>query len=128
MTAVTRKPAFWITYAAASLVALIIAVRLFPLAIPIVSLDVKTSRDEAIAAARTLATRLHLAPEGARAVARFAHDATTQNYVELEGGGKPAFAALTQGDRYSPYWWEVRLFTLGTIDETVVRLKPDGAV
>ena len=74
--------------------------RLFPLAIPIVNLDIKMSRDEAIAAARTLATRLHLAPAGARVAARFAHDATTQNYVELEGGGKAAFAALTQGDRY----------------------------
>jgi len=128
MSGITRTRAFWITYAIASLAALVVAVRLFPLAIPIVNLDVKISRDEAIAAARTLATQLHLAPEGARVVARFSHDATTQNYVELEGGGKPAFAALTQGDRYSPYWWEVRLFTLGAIDETILRLKPDGAV
>ena len=126
MTGITRTPAFWTTYATASLVALFIAVRLFPLAIPIVNLDIKVSRAEAIAAARTLATRLHIAPDGARVAARFAHDATTQNYVELEGGGKPAFAALTQGDRYSPYWWEVRLFTLGVIDETIIRLEPDG--
>ena len=126
MTGLTRRRSFWILYAIASAAALFIAVRLFPLAIPIVNLDIKISRDEAIAAARTLATRLHLTPEGARVVARFAHDATAQNYIELEGGGKRAFAALTQGDRYSPYWWEVRLFTLGTIDETIVRLKPDG--
>ena len=123
---ITRTRPFWIVYAIASLVALVVAIRLFPLAIPIVNLDIKMSRDEAIAAARTLATRLALAPDGARAVARFAHDATTQNYVELEGGGKRAFTALTQGDRYNPYWWEVRLFTLGSIDETIVRLTPDG--
>ena len=127
MSGITHKPAFWIAYALASLVALLIAVRLFPLAIPIVNLDVKMSRDEAIATARALAAKLNLAPEGARVAARFAHDAATQNYVELEGGGKPAFAALTKGDRYSPYWWEVRLFTLGTIAEAVVWLKPDGA-
>ncbi|HET6803648.1 MAG TPA: type II CAAX endopeptidase family protein [Casimicrobiaceae bacterium] len=125
-TGLTRTRAFWIAYAAASLVALAIAVKLFPLAIPIVNLDITTSRDEAVATARTLATRFRIAPEGARVAARFAHDATTQNYVELEGGGKPAFADLTRGDRYSPYWWEVRLFTLGAIDEVVVRLKPDG--
>ena len=100
---ITRTRPFWIVYAIASLVALVVAIRLFPLAIPIVNLDIKMSRDEAIAAARTLATRLALAPDGARAVARFAHDATTQNYVELEGGGKRAFTALTQGDRYNPY-------------------------
>jgi len=126
MKGITRRRSFWIIYAIASAAALLVAVRLFPLAIPIVNLDIKISRDEAIAAARTLATRLQVAPEGARIVARFAHDATAQNYVELEGGGKQAFAALTQGERYSPYWWEVRLFTLGAIDETIVRLKPDG--
>jgi hypothetical protein len=126
MKGTTRRRSFWIIYAIASAAALLVAVRLFPLAIPIVNLDIKISRDEAIAAARTLATRLQVAPEGARIVARFAHDATAQNYVELEGGGKQAFAALTQGERYSPYWWEVRLFTLGAIDETIVRLKPDG--
>jgi hypothetical protein len=127
VTAITRQPAFWVAYGIASLIALLAALRLFPLAIPIVNLDITTSRDEAIAAANTLATKLHIAPDGARVAARFAHDAATQNYVELEGGGKPAFATLTRGDRYSPYWWEVRLFTLGAIDETVIRLKPDGA-
>ena len=87
MTGITRHRSFWILYAIASAAALFVAVRLFPLAIPIVNLDIKISRDEAIAAARTLAMRLHLTPEGARVVARFAHDATAQNYIELEGGG-----------------------------------------
>ena len=127
MSGITRRRPFWIAYAILSLAALALAIRLFPLAIPIVNLDVTTSRAEPIAAARTLATKLALAPEAARVAARFSHDAVTQNYVELEGGGKRAFADLTKGDRYAPYWWEVRLFTLGSIDETVVRLKPDGA-
>ncbi|MGE5105154.1 MAG: lysostaphin resistance A-like protein [Betaproteobacteria bacterium] len=126
MTGITRKPAFWIAYAVAAAIALAVAVRLFPFAIPIVNLDVTMSRNEAIAAARALADKLHLAPADARAAARFSHDATTQNYVELEGGGKKAFADLTRGDRYSPYWWEVRLFALGAIEETIIRLAPDG--
>ncbi|MGE5170320.1 MAG: lysostaphin resistance A-like protein [Rudaea sp.] len=126
MTGITRKPAFWIAYAIAAAIALGVAVRLFPFAIPIVNLDVTMSRTAAIAAARTLADQLRLAPPDSRAAARFSHDATTQNYVELEGGGKKAFADLTRGDRYTPYWWEVRLFTLGTIGETVVRFAPDG--
>jgi len=126
LTGITRKPAFWIAYALVAIGALALASRLFPLAIPIVNLDVRMSRTEAIAAARALATRLHLAPEGARAAARFAHDSATQNYVELEGGGKPAFAKLARGEAYWPFWWEVRLFTLGAIDETVIRFSPDG--
>jgi hypothetical protein len=126
VSGILRKPAFWVAYAFVAIVALSVAARLFPLAIPILNVDVTMSRVEAIAAARTLATKLHLAPPGARVAARFSHDATTQNYVELEGGGKDAFAQLARGDRYAPFWWEVRLFTLGSIDETLVRLAPDG--
>src|SRR4030095_3726577 len=29
-------------------------------------------------------------------------------------------------DVYSPYWWVVRLFSPGTIEEAVIRFKPDG--
>ena len=75
---------------------------------------------------RETAARLGLAPEGARAAARFGHDQATQNYVELEGGGKPAFAALVAGDVYAPYWWEVRLFQPGEVAEATVRFRPDG--
>ena len=68
----------------------------------------------------------HLAPAGARAAARFANDQAIQNYVELEGGGKAAFAALVAGSVYAPYWWEVRLFKPGEVTEAVIRFRPDG--
>ena len=38
-------------------------------------------------------------PDDARSAVRFAHDSATQNYVELEGGGRAAFGALVKGDR-----------------------------
>ncbi|MGE5090055.1 MAG: type II CAAX prenyl endopeptidase Rce1 family protein, partial [Candidatus Levyibacteriota bacterium] len=123
---ITHKPAFWVVYALVSLAALAVALRLFPLAIPIVNLDVTMSRGEAVAAARALAARLKLAPADARSAVRFDHDSEAQNYIELEGGGKSAFARLTRGGAYAPYWWEVRLFKLGAIDETVIRIRPDG--
>ena len=47
----TRKPAFWIAYATLSAIALGIAWRLFPLAIPLVNLDITLSRAEALAKA-----------------------------------------------------------------------------
>ena len=126
MTGVTRT-AFWIAYAIAALLALVVAWRLFPLAIPIVNLDITMSRDEAIATARDARDAAARSRPTARArAARFAHDATTQNYVELEGGGKAAFAALSRATVYAPYWWEVRLFTPGAIDEAIIRFKPDG--
>ncbi|HEY4138274.1 MAG TPA: hypothetical protein VGN65_07470, partial [Casimicrobiaceae bacterium] len=122
----TRRPLFWIAYCALSLVALFVAARLFPLAIPLVNLDIRMERAEALAQGEAVGKRYGLAPPDARAAVRFSHDSHTQNYVELEGGGKSAFAELTRGDLYAPYWWDVRLFTPGTIEESVIRFKPDG--
>jgi len=126
VSALTRRPLFWIAYAVVAAVALAVAVHLFPRAIPLVNLDVRMNRAEALAAGEALAARLRLAPEGARSAARFDHDGAAQNYIELEGGGRAAFAALTQGAVYAPYWWSVRLFVPGTIEEAVVQFKPDG--
>ncbi len=125
--ALTRRPAFWIVYCLAAAVALFVAWRLFPLAIPLVNLDIKLGRAEAIAKAVDIAGRLALAPADARSAARFSHDQETQNYVELEGGGKTAFAALVAGDTFAPYWWDVRLFRPGEADEAILRFRPDGA-
>jgi hypothetical protein len=126
--AIARKPAFWVVYAAVAGIALAVAAKLFPLAIPLVNLEIKLSRHEAIAKAEALAATHKLAPEGARSAARFAHDGATQNYVELMGGGKAAFAALVSGNLYAPYWWDVRLFRPGNVNEVTLRFKPDGAV
>ncbi|MEO8306204.1 MAG: type II CAAX endopeptidase family protein [Betaproteobacteria bacterium] len=123
----SRRPAFWIAYAALAAAALAIAWRLFPLAIPIVNLDITMPRLKAVAMAEDIAAVKNLAPDGAQSAVRFSHDGTTQNYVELEGGGKAAFAALVQGDLYTPYWWDVRIFKPGEVNEVVIRFKPDGA-
>ena len=122
-----RRPAFWIFYTLLSLAALVFALKLFPQAIPLVNLDIKLSRAEALAKAAALAEKFALAPEGARAAARFISDEATQNYVELEGGGKPAFGALVRGNLYSPYAWDVRLFKAGEVAEATLRFTPDGA-
>ena len=56
--ALTRRTAFWATYAAIAAVALVVAWRLFPLAIPLVNLDIKLGQAEAIAKAREISARL----------------------------------------------------------------------
>jgi Type II CAAX prenyl endopeptidase Rce1-like len=128
MHQLTRKPAFWIIYAVASLFCLAAAWRLFPLAIPLVNLDIKLARHEAIAQAVDVAARRALVPDGARTAAQFRNDQAAQNYIELEGGGKPAFARMVAGSAYAPYWWEVRLFKPGQVAEAVIRFRPDGAL
>jgi hypothetical protein len=126
LSGVFRRPTFWVAYFALAVAALAVAWRLFPLAIPLVSLDIQLARHDAIARAVERAGRFDLAPPGARRAARFAHDQALQNYVELEGGGKAAFAALVAGDEYAPYWWEVRSFAPGEVTESVIRFRPDG--
>ena len=127
MTGLTRKPAFWIAFALISAVSLAIAWRLFPQAIPVINLDVKMSREQALEQASAIADKFKLAPLEAQRAVLFAHDGTTQNFVELEAGGKPAFTDLLSGRLYAPYWWDVRLFKPGETREARVRFRPDGS-
>ena len=125
----TRWPAFWIAYGCLAAMCLVLAWRLFPLAIPLVNLDIKLSRNDAVAKALALAKERNLvAFEDPRTAARFRNDQGAQNYIELEGGGKPAFAQMVEGTVYAPYWWEVRLFKPGVVEEAIVRFRPDGAL
>ncbi|HEY7944200.1 MAG TPA: CPBP family intramembrane glutamic endopeptidase [Casimicrobiaceae bacterium] len=126
MNEITRKPAFWIAFAVVSALSAAFAWRYFPAALPMVNLDVKMTRGEALAQAAAISDRLDLAPPGAQSAVLFAHDGATQNFVELDAGGKPAFAAMIAGKLYSPYWWEVRLFKPGETAEAHVRFRPDG--
>ncbi|MFO1399122.1 MAG: CPBP family intramembrane glutamic endopeptidase [Burkholderiales bacterium] len=123
-----RRPAFWLAYVALALACLALAWRLMPAAIPIVELDITMTRAQALAKGEALVAERKLAPAGSRSALVFNHDVVAQNYVELEGGGKAAFAALVAGNAYSPYWWDVRLFKPGAIEEALIRFRPDGAL
>ncbi len=120
------RPLFWVAFAFASIVGLVVALKLFPVAMPIVNLDISMSRDQALAAARDKAAALKLAPADARSAILFSSDGNAQNYIELEGGGKPAFASLVEGNLFSPYTWDVRLFKAGSIPEVTLSFTPRG--
>ena len=126
MTGITRRPAFWIAYAVLALTCLALAWRLFPLAIPLVNLDIRLARHDAVARALEIAKARNLVAFEPRTAARFRNDQNAQNYIELEAGGKPVFAQMVEGNVYAPYWWEVRLFKPGVVDEAIVRFRPDG--
>ncbi len=127
MSGFTRRPAFWIAFVALSAISAALAWEYFPQALPLIHLEVGMSRDQALEEAARIAERLHLAEPDARGAAMFAHDGGTQNYVELEGGGKSAFTRLLSGEIYSPYRWEVRLFKPHETAEVRIRFKPDGS-
>jgi hypothetical protein len=128
MSRITTRPAFWAAFVLLSVVSAVLAWRYFPEALPLINLDVRMSREQALEEAGAIAERLHLAPADAQRAVIFAHDGQTQNYVELEGGGKSAFTRLLSGEVYSPFTWEVRLFKPRETAEAHVRFRPDGTV
>jgi hypothetical protein len=128
MNGVTTKPAFWVAFALLAAISGALAWRYFPAALPLINLDVKMSREQALEQAGVIAERMHLAAPDAQRAVTFAHDGTTQNYVELEAGGKAAFARLLSGEVYSPFRWEVRLFKPRETAEARVRFRPDGSL
>src|SRR5208282_161391 len=128
MSRVTTRPAFWVAVVVLSALSAVFAWRYFPEALPLINLDVKMSREQALDEAGEIAARLHLAADDAQRAVTFAHDGQTQNYVELEGGGKAAFTRLLSGEVYSPFTWAVRLFKPRETAEAHVRFRPDGTV
>ena len=121
-----KKPAFWIAFVLLSIAAAGLAYRYFPLAFPIVSLDIAMDRDAALDAARRIAADEGIGPRDAREAASFALDERAQTFVELEGGGKEAFALLMTDRLYAPYTWRVRHFLEGEKHEATFRFTPDG--
>lgn len=124
--AIFRRPLPWIVLALVCVSAAIVAYRYFPRAFPLVSLDIRMDRELALRSARTLAAERQIGPESARQAASFgvAHD--VQTFVELEGGGKDAFARLLTEGLYSPYTWRVRHFKERQAHEATFRFRPDG--
>ena len=121
-----RRPAAWLALAVLSLVSAVAAVRLFPLAFSIVTLDITMDREQALARAAETMTREGLGPAGYRQAASFALDNDAQTFVELEGGGKDAFTAMMRDGLYSAYTWRVRQFREGETHETTIRFTPAG--
>jgi hypothetical protein len=121
-----RKPVFWLVFVLVSLGCVWFSVANFPRAFPLVSLDLDMDRDNALAASRALAERHGWGPAGYRQAATFALDSELQSFVELEGGGKDAFAEMLTGELVSPYTWEVRHFREFETTETRVRFTPAG--
>lgn len=121
-----RKPLFWIALVVASLGSIFFAARYFSKAFPIVTLDLRMNRDQALASAGALASRFQFPPSNYRQVTSFSGDEEVQNFIELEAGGTAAFQAMMAAGYYHPYKWTVRHFMPGETRETTIRFTPRG--
>jgi Type II CAAX prenyl endopeptidase Rce1-like len=123
----TRRPLFWIVFAALGLAGAATALELFTVAVPNVALDIAMDRQSAMAEADALAERYGWGPDEARSAASFGQvDGMVQTYVELEGGGRDAFVGLAEEGVYQPYQWRVRRFAEGEVAESRVSFSPGG--
>jgi hypothetical protein len=121
-----RKPVFWIVFVVVTALCAWYAGVNFPRAFPLVTLDLDMDREAALGAAQELAESRGWGPEGYRQAAAFDLDFLLQAFVELEAGGKQAFAAMLSDGLMSPYTWQVRNFKEFETTETLVRFTPSG--
>ncbi|MDE0081250.1 MAG: type II CAAX endopeptidase family protein [Gammaproteobacteria bacterium] len=123
----TRRRGFWAVFIVLTAASVLAALRLFPAAFPIVSLDLAMDRETAVAEAEAIALRYGWDPPDARTAATFGQtDPEVQTYVELEAGGRDAFVGLAERGIYHPYVWTVRRFAEGAVEESRVRFTPAG--
>ena len=122
----TRKPIFWLIFLLLSIGGILFAVRYFGQAFPLVNLDLRMNRQQAMDKARQLAKENGWGTSNFQQAASFQLDSTTQHYVELEAGGNDAFRQMLKGDFYSPYTWVVRHFQEGEKHEVLLRFTPAG--
>jgi membrane protease YdiL (CAAX protease family) len=123
----TRKPGFWIILALLGFGGAILSVQLFPIAFPLLSVDIQMDRQEALDEAEALVERFQWDPAGPRQAASFSQlNPAFQTYMELEGGGLDELNRLVKEGILSLYAWRVRHFAEGLLEEAEIRFTPVG--
>jgi hypothetical protein len=122
----SQKPIFWILLTGIFASGSYFSYHYFSKVFPIINLDIKMNRTEALQAAKELAEKFNWGPKSFQQTAMFDDDNETQNFIELEGGGKKAFAEILAEKYFSSYTWNVRHFKEGEINETQVKFTPEG--
>lgn len=149
MKSIFKTPTFWFLFAAASFAAAFFSYRYFPRAFPIIHLNIKMDRTQAVSQAQQIANDLNLGPSSRRqeaiqashkaspdAVAdkkdvrhatAFITDDPVKTFIELEAGGKEAVVATMEQNLYQIYTWHVRQFKPFEQNEVTVRFTPEGS-
>lgn len=123
---ITRKHILWIMFGLLSIGSAIFTIKYFGRAVPIVNLDLRMDRKQALEQAANIARQFNLGPSDYQQAALFNTDQTTKIYVELEAGGAQTFNDMVTGNLYSPYTWQVRHFRPFETNELRVIFKADG--
>jgi len=123
---ITRKPLFWVLFVAIFGISVFFSIKYFSTAFPIVNVDIKMNRTQALEEAKKLAQKFNLGPQDFCQAASFKVDNATKIFVELEAGGKEAFVKMMKDNLYMPYSWVVRHFKEKEKNEAYIKFQPDG--
>jgi hypothetical protein len=121
-----RRPIFWTVFVVLSAATAVFTFKNFSTAFPLVSIDLKMDRADALRMARDLAQRNAWPPAAFDEAADFNGNQEAQNFIELEGGGKQELGRILKEKVFALYTWRVRHFKEGDPHETLVRFTPDG--
>src|SRR5437762_9453235 len=121
-----RRPIFWIVFVVISAAAAVFTFRNFSTAFPLVSIDLKMDRSDALRSARSLAEKNAWPPAAFDQAADFNGNQEAQNFIELEGGGKQELGRILKEKIFALYTWRVRHFKQGDPHENLIRFTPDG--
>ncbi|MBN2829497.1 MAG: CPBP family intramembrane metalloprotease [Candidatus Cloacimonetes bacterium] len=119
------KKWFWILFTLISISSIFFVVHNFPKVMSFISIDITMNREEAFTKSKEISAQYDWGTADFRQVAIFS-GSSGQTYIELEGGGKPAFNELLKSDFYSYYYWVVRNYKPGELLESSVYFKPTG--
>ena len=123
----TRKPLFWAVFALLFIGSVYFFVRNYDKAFPVLSLDIRMSREMALDAAADLGEKYNWKPREYRTAVTFYSERNIQTFVEREGGGLETFKSLSADSVYFPYGWQVRHFQENNPNETSVWFTPAGS-
>jgi len=123
---ITKKPIFWIIFVTLSLACTLFSLKYFSKAMPIVNIDIKMDRGEAIEKAKKLAKKFGWGPKGYSHATSFKVDQAAKVFVELDAGGQKAFVKMMKDKLYMPYQWIVRHFKAFEKNETYIKFTPEG--
>jgi len=121
-----RKRFFWLGIFSSAFISAVFALKLFPLAFPILHINLTDNKKSIRIKARELADRLKIGPAECEQAVSFGHDDLTKRFVELECGGKEAVVEMMKKGLYEPYAWVIRHFKEQEIYELFLTFTPDG--
>ncbi len=117
---------FWAVFLGVSLLSALAAFKLMFAYVPLLEVDIRFSRAEAVAATAEFQRQQFPALATSRTAASFISDRELQNYVELEAGGVSAFKALIKNPDAALYYWRVRSFSENQEKELSTAFSPSG--